>query len=403
MANPGTYTAYRQLKPLEGSVSDDMQQQQDNSFRRQAFKSQEDKVKKDALDKQAARRKEVLDGIKTQDGYATGAKSKDEFLIKMFSNAMKEFVPLNNILENPSKYSQQEVTDAQVKYNNLNKLAENTKRFDEIVSSEYDTYQKNVAEGKIFRNLEYEKNYQAGYGNKIGGTDSQGLPIVYFIDEDGDGLDDVTGKKGKIGDYESYAEIVSGTNKKYDFTPKFDMGKELLEDSKNLQSVANDKTLLTAYVNNQLFKSDGVTPTDKLKSFALDAGITDLSNVEALKKIANNYTNDVSLRVKPDTAQQALDQKIKQDAIDNKNARDRMELTRSEGEKNRESAAEARKEKLAQEAAGKTTTSTATMDANGNTITTTKSKGNNSGTKKPATKNKVYAGIDPKTGKPIYK
>ena len=51
MANPGTYTAYRQLKPLEGSISDDMQQQQDNSFKRQAFKSQEDKAKQDKIDK----------------------------------------------------------------------------------------------------------------------------------------------------------------------------------------------------------------------------------------------------------------------------------------------------------------------------------------------------------------
>lgn len=371
MAQPGTYTAYRQLKPLEGDVSQDIQQQEDNGFKRRALQSAEDRAANEKANQEAANRKEVMQGIKAQNPYDTGSKSKNEFLVKMFSNASKEFGPLMKVLENPSAYSEQEVADAQVKYNNLNELAENTKKFDEIVTSEYTAYQKNLAAGKIRPNPEFEKNYQAGYGNKIGGIDAQGLPIVYFLDTNNDGLDDVTGKKGAVGDYESYSELVSGTNKKYDFKPVFDMGNELLADSKNLQGQANDKEMLSAYVNNQLFKADGKTPTSKLESFAEDAGITDLTNTAALQQIANNYTNMLMVRVKPDTAQQALDQKIKQDAINNEMERVKMEQTKSEGEKNRASAEATRTQRFDSAAAGTTSVTTETMDADGNVTSKT--------------------------------
>lgn len=371
MAQPGTYTAYRQLKPLEGDVSQDIQQQEENGFKRRALQSAEDRTAIEKADREARNRKDVLDGIKGQNPYDTGSKSKNEFLVKMFSNASKEFGPLMKVLENPSAYSEQEVADAQVKYNNLNQLAENTKRFDEIVTSEYTAYQKNLAARKIRPNPEFEKNYQAGYGNKIGGIDAQGLPIVYFLDENNDGIDDVTGKKGTVGDYESYSELVSGTNKKYDFKPVYDMGDELLADSKNLQGQANDKAMLSGYVNNQLFKADGKTPTAKLESFAQDAGITDLTNTAALQQIANNYTNMLSVRVKPDTAQQALEQKIKQDAIANELAQKRLDQTESEGEKNRASTEKARTQSFAAAAAGTTSITTETMDADGNVTSTT--------------------------------
>ena len=392
MANPGTYTAYRQLKPLEGSVSDDMQQQQDNSFKNKAFKSQEDRIKQDRIDKTEREKTALWDKhVKPLSNYDTGSKSLNEAQGRLILEAQKEYVPLMAVVNNPNA-SDEDRLNATLKLQNINNLPENLSSMTKSLTERDVAIKKGIAAGTLFSDPNYDKNYQEGFQNKLLALDDNGMPMVAFKDVDGDGKNDL----------ETYDQI-QNVVPKYEIQQRFDRNAELLATSKNLQPNANDPDLLNDYVVNQLYELDGVTPTARLKSFARDAGITDYSNTAALKRIADSYTKDVLLRVKPDTAQQALDQKIKQDAIDNKNARDRMELTRSEGEKNRQSAAEARKERLAQEAAGKTTTSTATMDANGNTITTTKSKGNNSGTKKPSTKNKVYAGIDPKTGKPIYK
>lgn len=392
MANPGTYTAYRQLKPLEGSVSDDMQQQQDNSFKRKAFKSQEDKIKQDRIDKAEKEKTALWDKhVKPLSNYDTGSKSLNEAQGRLILEAQKEYVPLMAVVNNPNA-SDEDRLNATLKLQNINNLPENLSSMTKSLTERDVAIKKGIAAGTLFSDPNYDKNYQEGFQNKLLALDDNGMPMVAFKDVDGDGKNDL----------ETYDQI-QNVVPKYEIQQRFDRNAELLATSKNLQPNANDPDLLNDYVVNQLYELDGVTPTARLKSFARDAGITDYSNTAALKRIADSYTKDVLLRVKPDTAQQALEQKIKNDAENNRIARERLELTRSEGEKNRKSAAEARKERLAQEAAGKTTTSTATMDADGNTVTTTKSKGNNSGNSKTNAKKGVYAGIDPKTGKAIYK
>lgn len=378
MANPGTYTAYRQLKPLEGSVSDDMQQQQDNTFRRQAFKAQEDKIKQDKIDKAEKEKRDLWDKhVKPLSNYDTGSKSLNEAQGRLILEAQKEYVPLMAVINNPTA-SDDDRLKATLKLQNINNLPENLSSMTKSLTERDLAIKKGIAAGTLFSDPNYDKNYQEGFQNKLLALDDNGMPMVAFKDLDGDGKNDL----------ETYDQI-QNVVPKYEIQQRFDRNTELLATSKNLQSNANDPALLNDYVSNQLYELDGVTPTARLKSFAREAGITDYSNTEALKKIADSYTKDVLLRVKPDTAQQALEQKIKQDAIDNQLAKERLELTRSEGEKNRKSAAEARKERLAQEAAGKTTTSTVKMDADGNTITTIKSKGNNSSTKKTTKKPKI--------------
>jgi len=378
MANPGTYTAYRQLKPLEGSVSDDMQQQQDNTFRRQAFKAQEDKIKQDKIDKAEKEKRDLWDKhVKPLSNYDTGSKSLNEAQGRLILEAQKEYVPLMAVINNPTA-SDDDRLKATLKLQNINNLPENLSSMTKSLTERDLAIKKGIAAGTLFSDPNYDKNYQEGFQNKLLALDDNGMPMVAFKDLDGDGKNDL----------ETYDQI-QNVVPKYEIQERFDRNTELLATSKNLQSNANDPALLNDYVSNQLYELDGVTPTARLKSFAREAGITDYSNTEALKKIADSYTKDVLLRVKPDTAQQALEQKIKQDAIDNQLAKERLELTRSEGEKNRKSAAEARKERLAQEAAGKTTTSTVKMDADGNTITTIKSKGNNSSTKKTTKKPKI--------------
>ncbi|TDD77109.1 hypothetical protein [Flavobacterium caseinilyticum] len=394
MANSGTYTAYRQLKPLEGSIADDMQQQQDNSFKRQHLKSQEEKTKQDRIDKAEKEKRELWEKhVKPLSNYDTGSKSLNEAQGRLILEAQKEYVPLMAVVNNPNA-SDDERLKATIKLQNINNLPENLSSMTKTLTERDLAIKKGIAAGTMFADPVYDKNYQEGFQNKLLALDDNGMPMVAFKDLDGDGKDDL----------ETYDQI-QNVVPKYEIQQRFDRNADLIATSKNLQPNANDKDLLTAYTNSQLYELDGVTPTARLKSYARDAGITDYTNTAALKVIATNYTNDVLLRVKPDTAQQALEQKILNDAENNRIARERLRITESEGAKNRKSAAEARTERLEQEAAGKTTVATATMDNEGNTVTTTKSQGNGKtkSNTNTTTKKKVYAGIDPKTGKAIYK
>jgi hypothetical protein len=160
---------------------------------------------------------------------------------------------------------------------------------------------KAVAEGKLFANPEYEKNYQEGFGNKLLALDENGMPMIAFKNPDGST------------DFETYDHI-QNTIPKYDFTQRFDRDKELLDASQKLQPEINQtddgrqrvKTtainpgLLSDYVSNQLFEADGVTPTIKMKSFAKDYGIA-TTDTKGLQKLAKDFENDIRLRVKSGT------------------------------------------------------------------------------------------------------
>jgi hypothetical protein len=300
MAGPGTYTAYRQLRPLEGDISQDIQQQEENGFRRRAEKRQEDQIAQQKVDKDAQRKQELWDKhVKPLSNYDTGSKSLNEAQGRLILEAQKQYVPLMTVLNNP-KASDEEKLNATLRLKNLNNLPENLTAMTKSLTERDLSIRKGVKEGTLFANPDYEKNYQEGYQNKLLALDDNGMPMVAFKDLDGDGKNDL----------ETYDQI-QNVVPKYDIQQRFDRDKELIEASTKLQPVVNgtdngvvtrtvtavDPTLLKAYVANQLFEADGTTPTPKLKSFAREAGVK-FDDTKGLKSLSDKFEKDIRLRTK---------------------------------------------------------------------------------------------------------
>lgn len=299
MATQGTYTAYRQLRPLEGDVSQDIQQQQENAFRKRALDQVDERTKNEQANREADRKQELWNKyVKPLSNYDTGSTSLNEAQGRLLLEAQKEYVPLMATINNP-KASDDEKLKATLKLQNINNLPENLSAMTKSLTDRDLAIRKGVAEGNLFKNDTYETNFQTGYKNKLLALDENGMPMIAFNNPDG------------TQDFETYDKI-QNVVPKYDFQKRFDRDKELLEASQKLQPEVNqtddgtnrikttaiNPVLLKEYVNNQLYESDGVTPTDKLKSFAREAGITDYTDAKALKSISDAFENDIKLRVK---------------------------------------------------------------------------------------------------------
>lgn len=337
MATKGTYTAYSQLRPLQGDVSQDIQQQEENGFKRREEKRYEDKVAQDRKDKDAAKKQLLWDKyVKPLSANDTGSKSLNEIQGKLLLQAQKEYVPLMAVINNP-KSSDEDRLKATLKLYNINKLPENMLAMTKSLTQRDLAIKKAVAEGKLFANPEYDKNYQEGFSNKMLALDENGMPMIAFNNPDGST------------DLETYDHIQNAIPK-YDFSARFDRDQELLEASTKLQPEVNqtddgvkriettaiDPVLLKNYVSNQLFEADGVTPSSKLKSFAKESGVA-LTDKEGLQKLANGFENDIRLRVKGGTKvtrnYNALD--VLKEANDER-ARRRAEAKDNEGKPNEE-------------------------------------------------------------------
>ena len=302
MATKGTYSAYRALKPLEGDVSQDIQQQQENNFRKRGLDQVDQRTQNDKADKEAQRKQELWDKhVKPLSNYDTGSSSLNEAQGRLILEAQKEYVPLMSVINNP-KSTDEEKLKATLKLQNINSLPDNLATMTKSLTDRDLAIKKGVADGTLFPDKAYDTNFQTGYKNKLLALDENGLPMIAFKNPDG------------TQDLETYDKI-QNVVPKYDIQRRFDRDKELLEASTKLQPEVNQtddgrqqvKTtainpiLLKEYVNNQMYESDGVTPTAKLKSFARESGITDFTDTKALKSISDAFENDIKLRVKGGT------------------------------------------------------------------------------------------------------
>lgn len=299
MATQGTFTSYRQLRPLEGDVSQDIQQQEENNAHRRAEKRAEDAIAQNKEDKAAKEKQDLWNKyVKPLSNYDTGSKSLNEAQGRLILEAQKEYVPLMATINNP-KATDEEKLKATLKLQNINNLPDNLVAMTKSLTDRDAVIRKGVADGTLFADKTYENNFQTGYENKLLALDENGYPMIAFKNPDGST------------DFETYDKI-QNVVPKYDFQKRFDREKELLEASNKLQPEINQtddgvtRTKITAinpqllrdYVNNQLYESDGVTPTPKLKSFAREAGVTDYTDTQALRSVADAFENDIKLRVK---------------------------------------------------------------------------------------------------------
>jgi len=316
----GNFAAYRQLTPLRGSVVDDLQVQEQLGYQRRAEKREIDEIARQEQDKKDKQRANVLAQIKPQDLYATGSESMDELLYKGVQKAYNKWDDVLPILLEPNKYSDKEVVRANLVASNLNKFTEKTAELDKALREINENYRKDVASGKKWNDPKFEQHFKEGFKNKSLGVNEVGEPVLYFIDENNDGLDDTTGKAGKIGDYISYSDIANGTGlDKYSFEDRINYEATLDDLASQIKPVENkrikgnkyvtttglDETALEERVNSTLFDSDG-KPSDILKSFSKEFNI-DLNNPQKLKEFKESTKQALRLRAKGGTKEEYVD------------------------------------------------------------------------------------------------
>lgn len=296
----GNFSAYRQLTPLKGSVVDDMNNQEQLGFQRRAEKRAiEDQAqrKQEAKDRKRA---EVLSKVNAQKLYDTGSATWNERLHEGLREAYNKWDDIIPVLTNPENYSDKEVIKANLIADNLNSYVDQVSAMDKTTREFVESYRKDVAAGKKWPNPDFEQKFKEGFNNKAIGVNELGEAVVYFIDEDGDGLDDNTGKPGKIGDFMTYSEVLDGTGlTKYNFEDRFNYESVLNDLSKQIKSVENkrpigneyvttiglDENALEERVNATLFNQDG-TPSAMLNSFSkeFNVDVNDPKKTQAFKE-----------------------------------------------------------------------------------------------------------------------
>lgn len=307
----GNFSAYRQLTPLKGSVADDMNYQDQAGFQRRAEQrsiQEQEQKKQEAKEKKRA---DVLAKINAQQLYDTGSATWNERLHEGLRSAYNKWDDIIPILTNPEKYSDKEVIKANLVADNLNSFVDQVSAMDKTTREFVESYRKDVAVGKIWPNPEFEKKFNDSFNNKAIGVSEDGYAAVYFIDEDGDGLDDNTGKPGKVGDFMTYTEVVNGTGlTKYTFEDRFNYESVLNDLSKQIKPVENKKPVGNEYVttigldenaleervSTTLFNQDG-TPSAILKSFAREQGI-DVNNPQQTEAFKESIKEALRLRAK---------------------------------------------------------------------------------------------------------
>lgn len=196
MAKQGNFTAYQQLRPLQGDISDDIKYWNEDAARKRQEKRLEDDI---ALEKENAEKAEKQARydkyVKPLNNFETGSKSLNEFNARLISNATKQYLPLIQTLEDKNA-TQEEKINAHLKLQNLNNLPANLKTVTDQYTAQWQAYQKAKADGLAWEEPQMEKAFQNGFGTFQGGIDDQGMPLVAFIDQDGDGENDLMAVQG---------------------------------------------------------------------------------------------------------------------------------------------------------------------------------------------------------------
>lgn len=189
MAQPGTYTAYRQLKPLEGDVSQDIQQQEENGFRRRALKLAEDRFAQDKADAIEDKKKP----IKSIDAPVSEYASHTKRVLDLFNgdqNFIGEYVDTQLALQK-DPYNSKLIEKNINMENTIEQIANAQKGIAGKTKALSDGL--NSGELSPFLNKDYTQNYNSlidatGYSYKF--NKDTGVTTVVRADANGDGIPD---------------------------------------------------------------------------------------------------------------------------------------------------------------------------------------------------------------------
>jgi len=306
MATQGTYTAYRRLKPLEGDISQDIQQQEENGFRRRTLDQAEQREKNDQLEKEKAREKP----IKLPDTPYSEYVSHDKRTIDLFTgdqNFIKEYADNEQALIKDPYNSQ-----FMIKKRNMDNAIEQIAKAQSGISGKSKVLQDGLSSGEFSPSLnkDYIKNYNSlidatGYSYKL--NKNTGVVSVEVPDANGDGIPDefslqdaydptkLTSFKSKFKD-EAYLESAKKRYGKFEDIKDGVTGNYL----KTVDKGFDPSKVKDLYSDiDSLFGSDASKMTDQAKSYLADTLNVDPSKVDDVtfntmkrdfgKRIINSY------------------------------------------------------------------------------------------------------------------
>lgn len=302
-------------RPLQGDISNDILNWEDQGFKHGQVKREEEARKAAALAAKQKKAQEALSKLKSINPGDTSSESLNEVLAKTAKIAESQIPMLYEITKDESgKYSSIDKVKAQLKLDYLESddgFVSDLSKITGTVLKEYQDYQTGKAKflaGKngYFPDEEYESKFNNGYKNTIISLDDNLRPVLIFKKSDQDLNNDGVIDEKDVETMESLADI----NQRPTFNKYFNYGNLVKQHSEKLVSAVNTdangfktttKTgleidLLNESVNRVLYKNDG-TPTDVMKSLVREQGLS-IDNPEDLKKIENTYKNDLLLRSK---------------------------------------------------------------------------------------------------------
>lgn len=303
----GKFAAYQRLRPLQGDITTDLLNAENQEFKHRA----EDRINEDRkLKAQALKEKKAKEGIARAKGlklYDTGSDSLNESLAEAITIATNEYPKIFEVLDDQNgKYTQAEKIKAKLKYDNILNLPENLKTMTNAVMGEYQDYQKGVAAGTLFRDEAYEKKFENGFKGVSLTFDDDGLPVAVFRK----GQKDINGD-GVINDLD--IETMSSLNDVYSrpqFQRNFNYDSLIKQHAEKLESAENAKVsgfktttttgvepdLLIDSVQRVLYNKDG-SISDVMSALIRQKGLDPNSKIDQ-KTIEDDYKNDVYIRTK---------------------------------------------------------------------------------------------------------
>lgn len=296
MAEKGTYTAYQQLRPLEGDITNDIINQEQLDFNRRGEKREIDAIAEEKKNKEQLKKDKLREDMlgKIPKNYDTGSSSLNEFQARFINDGANRLGEIAELLSS-DKTSDTDKIKLKIEAQNIQNLPSNLKVATDNFSSLINDYQKGKAEGSYFDNPDFEKLVMGGFENYVGHLDN-GLPTVGFIDRNKDGVVDVK-------DVVTYDNLSKGIGN-WQFQPKVDLDKIAVSAAGGLK--AFDNTQVNGYKTTQnkavpeqeikskanaiLFNQDGsITPS--MKSELRKRGLQD--NEQSRKLVSDYLVNTI--------------------------------------------------------------------------------------------------------------
>lgn len=294
----------RQYRPLQGDVSSDIINHENQMFKHRAEERLEEDRKNKAIADKQKKAKEGLARAKALKMFDTGSGTLNETMAEALTIATNEYPKIFEVLDdNTGKYSQQDKIKAKLKLDNIYNLPDNLKLLANGVMREYQEYQKGVQSGALWRDENYESKFQNGFEGVSLSFDDSGMPVAIFRngnkDVNGDGIIDAND-----------VETMSSLNDIYSrpsFTKKYDFESVVQKHAENLiarvdtdvngfkttTTTGVDPKLLDKTINRALYVNG--KPSDLMKSFVKERGL-DINSESDLKTIENAYKEEVLLR-----------------------------------------------------------------------------------------------------------